>query len=111
MSNYTAEQIALREHIRAENARFEAQCKASGATWWAVIVDDLDYWASCGVTTVAAFRRDQLLGEFSDTYKSENGFRPDLSRWSEAAMEQWLKDTRARNEAKRAQRRTQSAAL
>jgi hypothetical protein len=34
----------------------------------------------------------RLRSEFSDTYKEENGSRPDLSRWTNRQMEDWLTD-------------------
>lgn len=90
MSAFTPDQIALQQHIRNENERFAAACKAKGHECFAAIVDDPAHWARVGVLTVAQYESAMLRSDFSDRYKEENGFRPDLSRWTEAQMFAWL---------------------
>lgn len=78
MKNYTDDQIALRNHIRAENQKFEDTCNAHGFACWAVYTDDLDHWEDMGITTVAQYIDLMRKNDFSDQFKEEHGFRPNL---------------------------------
>lgn len=97
VGGFTEDQLALQAHIKAANDKFEAACRARGCEFYGLLVDDPAHWARQGVFTVAEYESCMLRGEFSDRYKEENGFRPDLSRWTEEAMVEWL--ARLRSEA------------
>ena len=73
---HTADQLALKAHIEAENKAFSEHCKSVNAQWWTTTTVDIDYWAEVGVTTIAEYVRCNLESEFSDTHKEAHGFRP-----------------------------------
>ena len=88
--DFTPEQLALQAHIRADNARFEKQCRDAGASFYTQLVDDPAHWAAMGITTIVQWEASMLRSEFSDTFKDRNGIRPDLSRYSEQEMREYL---------------------
>lgn len=76
MSTFTADQIALQNHIEAANASWVAVCEARGDVFYTTIVSDPDHWADYGITTIAQYERQQTIGAISDTYKDVYGVRP-----------------------------------
>ena len=52
----SAEQIALNEFIAAENAAFDAKCRAEGATFWCVSALTAVDLAEYGVYNIAQFK-------------------------------------------------------
>jgi hypothetical protein len=76
MSQFTADQLALQAHIEAANAKFVAECEASGATWYCTTVSDPAHWAEYGVFTIEQYERDSLISYISDAHKDAYGFRP-----------------------------------
>lgn len=87
MTQYTADQLALKAHIDAENAAFAAHCKAGGATWWTQTTVDLDYWATMGVTDIEQYTRVSLIGSISDISKEMCGVRQRLD-WATMTTDQ-----------------------
>jgi hypothetical protein len=73
--NYTADQLALQAHIRAENEQFVAEAKTNSATLIMTPMDDLDVWAAMGVYNIEQYVRSSLLGEISDMEKELYGFK------------------------------------
>jgi hypothetical protein len=61
---------------------------------WAITpVADVSFWNDLGIFTVEQYVRHSLVGEYSDAYKSANGFRPrtDLSGWTNEQIEEEIK--------------------
>ena len=73
---FTQDQLALQAHIEADNAEFKANAEANGATFICLTVSDPAHWAEQGVTTIAQFKRQCLLDDYSETHKEAYGFRP-----------------------------------
>ena len=92
---FSSDQVALQAYIKAENAEFEAKCKANGSTWWAATVSDPDHWAEYGVTTVAQYERQNLESELWDAFKEAHGVRPrhlDMSAMTDQQIKDLLTD-------------------
>lgn len=78
MTNYTADQLALRDLLEAEKARTQAWVAEGEGRWAMWSTTDLDHWAEMGVTSVASYERHNDESYISDSYKEVHGFRP---RW------------------------------
>jgi hypothetical protein len=91
MTEFTADQIALEAHIVAENAAFNEQCKANGATWWTNTVSDPTHWAEYDITTIAGYERHCVISSIWDGYKELNGFRPRFMNLDEMSMDELRK--------------------
>ena len=91
MTTFTNDQIALQAHIEAENAAFNAQCEANGATWWTTTVSDPAHWEEYGITTIEGYERHCLISSISDGYKETHGFRPRFMRLGEMSLEELRK--------------------
>jgi hypothetical protein len=92
---FTADQIALRAHIQAQNDQWVAECEASGATFYTTTVTDPAHWAQYGVTTVTQYERFQLESSIWDLYKDVHGYRPrhlDLNQCTDAELERLYQD-------------------
>lgn len=76
----TADQIALRSHIRKLNI----QAKASGNAAM-IITEDLQYWSYMGVNSVDEFEFENIRTEYSNTFKDLHGYRPATNRFKTAA--------------------------
>lgn len=87
MSQFTADQLALQAHIEAANAKFVAECEASGATAWCTTVSDPAHWANYGIFTIEQYERDSLISYISDAHKDAYGFRPRGYNYAEWSME------------------------
>jgi len=90
MTTFTTEQIALQSHIESENAKWTAECKARGATFWTTTVSDPAHWAEYGIYTVAQYKRYGLEMDVWELYKDVNGFRPrhmDMGSMTDAELE------------------------
>ena len=77
-------------HIRALNAVQLAWVAEDPANRGAgLLVENVEFWASMGVTTVEGFDRYMLVGEYSDAHKEAHGFRPrrDLTALSNVQIE------------------------
>ena len=77
---YTSQQLELKAHIDAANAKFIQDCKERGSTFYAYPTNDLDHWAEFGVFTIEQFEFDMLLSTYSDCYKDAYGIRPRISK-------------------------------
>lgn len=67
----------LQAHLTAIRTRTEAWVAEDPANRWACYpVDDAQFWAERGITTVEAYEHDSLMGQVSDQYKSVYGYRP-----------------------------------
>ena len=86
-TSFTADQIALRDHIEAANERFVAQAKEHGATTWFTTVSDPAHWAECGIYNIEQYERDSLISYISDVSKDARGYRTRLN-WDEYTMEE-----------------------
>lgn len=49
---YTTEQMALKAHIGAENAKSKAQMEKTPGLWISMMTDDLEHWADYGIYNV-----------------------------------------------------------
>lgn len=78
MTTFTADQIALQQHIEAENVAWVAQCEANGSTFYTTMVSDPAHWEGYGITTIAQYERHCLVSSIWDAYKDVHGIRP---RW------------------------------
>jgi hypothetical protein len=75
--NTTIDLAPLQAHLNAIRTRTEAWVAEDPQNRWACYpVDDAEFWANQGITTVEAFEHDSLVGQISDQYKGVNGFRP-----------------------------------
>lgn len=84
---FTADQIALRDFIEAENEKFVAQAKEHGATAWFTTVSDPAHWAECGIYNIEQYKRSSLISYISDVSKDARGYRTRLN-WDEYTMEE-----------------------
>ena len=82
----------LLTYIKERNAETQAWMDEDKENRFAFfLVDDLEFWAERGITTVEQFVRDQLVGSYSDAHKELYGIRPrgaDLSAMSNEDLEQ-----------------------
>ena len=76
----TADQAALLDHIRAENAKIQAWINAAPGRGAGIISEDLEMWAEDGVHTVDDFIRYDLAITLYDYIKYEHGYK---RNWSE----------------------------
>ena len=86
-TSFTAEQIALRDHIEAKNEQFVAQAKESGATAWFTTVSDPAHWSQYGIYNIEQYERHSLISYISDVSKDARGYRTRLN-WDEYSMEE-----------------------
>ena len=70
-ASLTAEQVALNEHIAAENAAFEAKCRAEGATFWCVNALTADDLAKYGVYNIDQFKQWSAEMEAQEAAKEQ----------------------------------------
>lgn len=88
---YSNEQLALRAHIEALNAKTREWLSQGEGRWATELSEDLDFWAEMGVTSVARFERDQLISFIWDAHKDAFGSRPrhlDFDAMSMAQLEE-----------------------
>ena len=52
---YTAEQMALKSHIQAENAKSRKQMEETAGLWISMMTDDLDHWADYEIYNVEQY--------------------------------------------------------
>lgn len=71
--------MTLAEYLAEKNAKAAAWVAEDPENRWSSgYITDLAFWAEQGITTVAEFVRQELIGDIWDIYKSINGIRP---RW------------------------------
>lgn len=71
--------MSLAAYIAALNAESQAWVAEDPENRWSSgVIDDLDFWAKQGITTVEEFRFSSAVSEYSDSYKEMYGIRP---RW------------------------------
>lgn len=84
----------LAEHLAALNAEKLAWiAEDPNNRWTGLYVEELDFWAEMGVTTVAEFKRHENETLFWEMYKEVVGFRPrhiDVKSMSDAELEDYL---------------------
>lgn len=76
MTTFTADQIALQQHIEAANAAWVKECEERGATFYTTTVSDPAHWEGYDITTIAQYERHSLVMSIWDAYKDLHGFRP-----------------------------------
>lgn len=79
----------LLAHIRSLNAETRAWINECPGRWAGLIPEDLDFWASRGVTTAEEYDRFVNRQIFSDCYKDAHGVRP-TGDWSDDEIDAWL---------------------
>ena len=75
-------------------AKSRAWVAEDPANRWAITpVADVSFWNEQGIFTVEQYVRDSLVCEYSDAYKSANGFRPstNLAGWTNEQIEEEIK--------------------
>jgi hypothetical protein len=86
--------MTLAEHLAALNAEKLAWiAEDPDNRWTGLYVEELDFWAEMGVTTVAEFKRHENETLFWEMYKEVVGFRPrhiDVKSMSDAELEDYL---------------------
>jgi hypothetical protein len=86
--------MTLAEHLAALNAEKLAWiAEDPNNRWTGLYVEELDFWAEMGVTTVAEFKRHENETLFWEMYKEVVGFRPrhiDVKSMSDAELEDYL---------------------
>lgn len=65
--NYTADQIALKNHLEAINVAAEGRYSVDTSPEW---------WAKMDIFSVEDYERSDMISGISDLYKEVNGFRP-----------------------------------
>jgi hypothetical protein len=89
---YTQDQIALQQHIEAENAKWVAQLVENGSTtFYTTTVTDPAHWATYGITTIAQYERHCLVSSIWDAYKEAHGIRPRWVDFDSLSMEELQK--------------------
>lgn len=86
--------MTLAEHLAALNAEKLAWiAEDPNNRWTGLYVEELDFWAEMGVTTVTEFKRHENETLFWEMYKEVIGFRPrhiDVKSMSDAELEDYL---------------------
>lgn len=86
--------ITLQQHLKNLNAEKLAWiAEDPDNRWTGLYVEELDFWAEYGVTTVAEFQRHENESCFWDMYKEVFGVRPrhvNLKDMSDAELEKEL---------------------
>lgn len=76
--NNTIDLAPLQAHLDAIKARTLAWVAEDPKNRWACYpVDEAEFWAKRGITTVAAFEHDSLVGMVFEQYRDIYGFKPD----------------------------------
>ena len=91
MTTFTADQIALQQHIEAANAAWVKECEERGATFYTTTVSDPAHWEGYGITTIAQYERHSLVMSIWDGYKDVNGVRPRWMNFDEMSMDELRK--------------------
>ena len=90
----------IRNYLDAKGAaidkEMEARQAAGESVFWAVpategIIEDLKQYGMNGVKSLEDFQAVEASSEYSDAYKSLNGFRPRGHHWSDHTAEEWDK--------------------
>lgn len=79
----------LLAHIRSLNAETRAWVNECPGRWAGFIPEDLDFWASRGVTTVEEYDRFTNRQIFRDCYKEATGVAP-TGDWTDDEIDGWL---------------------
>ena len=80
----------------AIDKEMEERQAAGESVFWAVpategIIEDLKQYGMNGVESLEDFKAVEASSEYSDAYKSLNGFRPRGHHWSDHTAEEWDK--------------------
>ena len=80
----------------AIDKEMEARQAAGESVFWAVpategIIEDLKQFGMNGIKSLEDFQAVEASSEYSDAYKSVNGFRPRGHHWSDHTAEEWDK--------------------
>ena len=86
MSNYTADQLTLLDHLNAEAEATRKEVEAGKWDWASSYTCDLDHWAEMGVKSVADLKRYDLISYISDESKTAYGFRTRCD-WDQMSLE------------------------
>ncbi len=87
MSNYSNEQKELLAFIKKENADFVKECQAENSTPFTLVVEDLDHWASYGVTNIASYERYMAIELYVDLHKEVYNFKPRGTNFDALSLE------------------------
>jgi translation elongation factor EF-Ts len=68
--------ITLAQHLKNLNAEKQAWMDAGPDRWTGFYVEELEFWAEYGVTTVAEFKRHENETLFWEMYMDVTGCRP-----------------------------------
>lgn len=67
--------MTLLEHIKEINAKSKAWMEAEEGRWAGMVTEDLDHWASYGITTVAQYERWNLETLVYECHKDAFGVK------------------------------------
>ena len=90
----------IRNYLDTKGADIDKEMKARQAAgedvWWAVpatdgIIQDLKEFGMNGIKSLEDFKASEAASEYSDAYKSANGFRPRDYHWSDNTADEWDK--------------------
>ena len=90
----------IRNYLDTKGADIDREMKARQAAgenvWWGVpatdgIIQDLKEFGMNGIKSLEDFKASEAAGEYSDAYKSANGFRPRDYHWSDNTADEWDK--------------------
>ena len=89
MTTFTESQIALQNHIEAQNAKTQAWIDEDPQNRWAgITVSDPEHWAEYNIFTVEQYEHYQLKMAVWEMYKDVHGFRPRHMGLSEMTTEE-----------------------
>lgn len=107
--------MSLAAYIAALNAESQAWVAEDPENRWSSgVIDDLDFWAKQGITTVEEFRFSSAVSEYSDSYKEMYGIRPrwmDFTGATAAEVEAEVGKLHAEREARRAHKAAEQARI
>lgn len=80
----------LASHIAAQNAKTRAWVAEDPENRWAMTTtEDMEWWASIGITTVEQYKLHCAFGAYVDTYKEHNGIKPRWMRAEDHTADEW----------------------
>lgn len=92
---YTADQITLKAHIEAENAKTQAWLDEADGRWAGMVVSDPEHWAGYDIYTVEQYQHYMAACSNFETYREINGIKPSWKRYEGMTVAEIDADTLA----------------
>lgn len=108
--NTTPDLTALQAHLNAIRTRTEAWVAEDPANRWACYpVDEAEFWAKQGITTVEAFEHYMLVSQVFEMTREVWGYKPSWSHLNAASDESLREEVKSLSEHGKRQREAEEA--